>query len=139
MSTFEPDAPQTSVGLRQYLDVIRRRKWTVVGTTALALGIAAAIAFTQKSIYAAQSKIVIGQGSSLFQVQNGNSIQPFTATMADLLQSSNVAELVIRDLHLDYSTTHLLSEVSVTTNPQTAVLKLKRNGDESLTVSVQPK
>src|SRR5947209_4368420 len=90
---------QSGFSLRHALEVLRHRKWIVIVVTSVAIGIAAAISFTQKSIYESQSKIVIGQGNTLFQVQNGNSIQPFTATMADLLQSSNVAEQVIKDLH----------------------------------------
>lgn len=114
----------SGVGLRHYLDVLRRRRWIVVALVVVAAGIAAALSYTQASVYRATTKIVIGQGNSLFQPQFGNQQQSFTATMSDLLQSNVVATNVIRDLRLDTTPQQLLNRIHVSINPETAVLTL---------------
>src|SRR6185312_16379521 len=74
-----------------------------------------------------------GQGNTLFQPQNGNVIQPFTATMADLLTSDIVARDVIAKLRLPLTPTALHAKVHVSTNPQTAVLQLSvRDSDAAV-------
>ena len=109
-------------GLRGYLDVVLRRKWIVLAVTVAAVAVAAGASYVQSSVYRAQSKIVIGQGQSLFQVPNGASIQPFTATMSDLLESNVVAGDVIRSLRLDLTPEQLLARLSASINPETAVI-----------------
>lgn len=111
-------------GLRQYLDVLRRRKWIVIALLAIAVGVAAAISYTQESVHRASTKIVIGQGNSLFQPQFGTQAQPFTATMSDLLQSNVVATQVIQSLHLSDTPQQLLDRVHVSINPETAVIRV---------------
>ncbi len=109
-------------GLRAYLDVIRRRLWLVVGVASAAIAVAVLLSFLSAPTYRAQMKIVIGQGQSLFQVPNGNAIAPFTATMSDLLESNIVAASVIDSLKLDTTPEKLLKKLSVSINPQTAVI-----------------
>jgi polysaccharide biosynthesis transport protein len=112
------------VGLRQYLDVVWRRKLIVVAVLALAIGAASALTLSTTSLYEAQTTIVVGQGNGLVQPQNSGAIQPFTATMIELLQSTVVAEDVIRDLHLTLTPGQLLGSVSVSFNPESAALKV---------------
>jgi capsular exopolysaccharide synthesis family protein len=114
----------TGIGLRQYLDVVWRRKLIVVSLLALSLGAASALTLATTSLYEAQTTIVIGQGKGLVQPQNSGAIQPFTATMIELLQSTVVAEDVIRDLHLNLTSEQLLGSVSVSFNPESAALKV---------------
>src|SRR5205823_780504 len=102
---------QGSSGLRRYVGVVRRRKWIV-------------LAELQKPVYRAETKIVVGQGNSLFQPTVANAVQPFTATMSDLVESNVVATRVIARLGLHRSPEKLLSKVHVSTNPLTAVLKV---------------
>jgi tyrosine-protein kinase len=111
-------------GLRQYLDVLRRRKWIALGVLVVAIGSAAVFTALQPTKYKSTSKIVIGQGSSLPQLQFGNTLQPFVATMGDLIESHVVAQRVVRNLGLSLSPESLLSKTSVSINPETAVLKL---------------
>jgi capsular exopolysaccharide synthesis family protein len=112
------------LALGRSLQVIRRRRWIVLGMLAAAIAAAALFSLLQRSVYSAEAKIVIGQGNTLFQPQNGNVIQPFTATMADLVMSDIVARDVIATLGLATTPSSLLGNVSVSTNPQTAVLQL---------------
>jgi non-specific protein-tyrosine kinase len=115
---------QAGAGLRRYFEVIRRRKWIVLAVLIAAVGAAAALSIVQAKKYRADSKILIGQGGTLPQVQFGNTFQVFVATMADLLQSEVVAQGVVDNLDLKESPAQLLRRVSVSQNPQTAVLKL---------------
>jgi capsular exopolysaccharide synthesis family protein len=123
MSILEEPRGQSSSGsLRGYLDVIRRRKWIIAATTAVAIAAAAGFTARQPSVYQSETKIVIGQGQSLFQIPNGNVIQPFTATMSDLLKSHIVATRVIRELGLHDSPEGVLGNLHVSINPDTAVI-----------------
>jgi len=112
----------TGIGLRQYLDVIRRRKLIVVTTLALALGAASALTLATTSLYQAQTTIVVGQGTCIVQPQNANAIQPFTATAAGLMKSTILADNVIHDLHLNSTPQALLGSISVSFNPDSAAL-----------------
>ncbi len=113
---------EAGIGLRQYLDVLRRRKWTVLVMLALAVGASSFLTLREQSIYQAEATVAVGQGNTLFSAQNGNSIQPFAATMKELLESTVIAQGVIHDLKLDLTPTQLLSKVSVSFNPDSAAL-----------------
>src|SRR5262245_48951912 len=95
------DAEQQGSGLRHSLDVLVRRWRIVVGIFALAVVVAAILTFTSPSIYRAETKMVIGQGGTLIQPGVVGAIQPYTATMQDLVKSNIVARRVIRNLGLD--------------------------------------
>jgi tyrosine-protein kinase len=122
--SMDAQAERAGPGLGHYIEVIYRRRWIVLGIVGTAIAVAALVSHFQQPVYEAQEKIVIGQGNTLFQPQNGNVIQPFTATMADLLTSDIVARDVISTLGLTTSPSSLLKKVSVSTNPQTAVLRV---------------
>ncbi|MGZ4303080.1 MAG: polysaccharide biosynthesis tyrosine autokinase [Gaiellaceae bacterium] len=118
------ETERTGAGLSHYAEVIGRRRWIILPIVAVTIVVAALYSVLQKPVYSAQAKIVIGQGDRLFQAQNGNVIQPFTATLADLIKSDIVARRVISTLGLHSTPSSLLSKVAVSTNPQTAVLQL---------------
>src|SRR5919205_1106704 len=106
-----PDGEQQGAGLRHYIDVVLRRWPIVVGIFALAVLVAAILTFTSDSIYRAETKMVIGQGGTLIQPGVVGAIQPYTATMQDLVKSNIVARRVIRNLGLDETPEQLLHEV----------------------------
>lgn len=122
MSVEPTEFESAGSGLRHYLEVIRRRKWLLLGVTAVCVAIAVVLSEVEKPVYRAETKIVIGQGGGLVQPGFANSIQPYTATMSDLLSSNIVATRVIRSLGLNMSPHALLSKVSTSINPQTAVV-----------------
>ncbi len=113
---------EAGIGLRQYLDVVRRRKWTVLVVLGLAIGASAVLTIREKSVYKAETTIVVGQGNHLFQAANAGAIQPFSATMKELIKSTVVATQVIDDLKLETTPDKLLSRVAVTFNPESAAL-----------------
>jgi receptor protein-tyrosine kinase len=116
------DLESAGAGLRHYLDVIQRRKWIVLAITLVCAGTAVGLSYSQKPVYRAATKIVIGQGGGLVQPGFANSIQPYTATMSDLITSEIVAQNVIESLQLDLTPHELLSKISTSINPQTAVV-----------------
>lgn len=118
------DPNDSGTGLRQHLEVVRRRKWIVLLVTSLAVA-AAALSFLQDPLYRASTTIVVGQGNSLFQPGEANAVTPFTATMGDLVRSKIVMATVIDDLDLQAETPEsLLESLSVSINPETAVIRV---------------
>lgn len=121
--TTTAESESAGLGLRHYLDVLRRRAWIVALLTVLAAGAAYGITSIQKPVYRAQTKIVVGQGGGVFPPSVSYAIQPLTATMGNLVTSNVVAEDVIRRLRLtDETPQSLLGKVSVVVNPTTAVI-----------------
>jgi receptor protein-tyrosine kinase len=124
-TTIDPQEEQTGIGLRHYLDVLIRRKWIVIGVFAVAVFGAFLFSIAQSAVYRSQSKILIGQGGGLTNVQfTGSVTQPLTATMADLVKSNDLASRVIRRLRLDLTPEQVLAKVSVSINPETSVMKV---------------
>lgn len=122
-SSFE--STETGTGLRQYLEVLRRRRWLVLGILLAAIAAAVAVSTLQSKVYRATAKIVIGQGNGLLQPQFGNAFQPFTATAKNLIESKVVAVQVIDNLKLEDTTPEdLLADIGVSINPETAVLEI---------------
>jgi len=122
-----PDAyehEEAGIGLRHYLNILRRRKLIVVVVFAIVIGVAAALTFNQKALYEARTTIVVGQQGGLVQPQNASAIQPFSATMSELLKSTVVVDVVIRALRLPVTPEQLLREVSVSFNPESAALQV---------------
>lgn len=134
----ETEFEQQGIGLRHYLDVVRRRKWIALAVTATAIGAAALFSFLQDPTYRASTKIVVGQGNSLFPPGEASAVQPFTATMGDLVRSNVVARTVIDSLGLTReSPESLLSRVAVSINPETAVVKVSvEDGDKQRAVAI---
>lgn len=125
-------------GLRHYLDVVRRRKWTFTLTLLVAIGAAAAASFIRAPVYEAETKIVVGQGNSLFPPGVAFAVEPFTATMGDLVTSNVVAERVISGLRLrDETPASLMERISVSINPETAVMSVRvRDRDREQAIAI---
>lgn len=124
MST-NPESESAGLGLRHYLDVLRRRWWIVAAVTVVAAGAAYAVSSIQEPVYRAQTKIVVGQGGGVFPPSVSYAIQPLTATMGNLVTSNVVARDVIRRLGLaDETPESLLKQISVVVNPTTAVIAI---------------
>ena len=104
-----------------YLAMIGRL-WLVALVTVCAVAAAAAYTRTQPPVYRASMKIVVGQGTAFFQPDSGNAIEPFTQTMSNLVKSDIVASLTIRRLQLHVTSASLIDNLTVSTQPLSAVL-----------------
>lgn len=118
--------PETSTlgALRQYLAVLKRQWWIILLTLLVAVGAASGWISQQQPTYGAAMKIVVGQGRSLFGADVSSAVQPFTQTMTDLLESDVVARQVIARQGLEISPDQLISRMTVTSRPDTSVLKV---------------
>lgn len=93
--------------------------------TVLAIGASLLVtSYVQDPVYRASMKIVVGQGGGVFQPEFGATVQPFTQTMTNLLESDIVASTVIDNLALDIEPKVLLSNLQVSTRPESAVLEM---------------
>jgi receptor protein-tyrosine kinase len=116
---------EQGLDVRRYLGVLQRRRWIILSVTVLCAATAAFLSLAVITpLYRAETKIVVGQGNSLFEPGAANAVQPFTATMSDLVQSNVVASRVVDSLELAETPESLLESVSVSINPQTAVLEV---------------
>jgi capsular polysaccharide biosynthesis protein/septum formation inhibitor-activating ATPase MinD len=119
------------VSLQRYFRAVRRQSWLIALCVAVALAAAAVYVTRQQPVYQASMKILVGQGGGPFKPVNGGAVDPFTSTMADLLESDVVAADVISQLKLKMTPQTLLGRLSVSTKPQTAVLAVSyESGDK---------
>ena len=110
--------------LAHYLSVVRRQLWLILLLPAIALVTTGVVVLMQDTVYRASTKIVVGQGGGVFQAQFGNAVDPFSATMRNLLSSEIVANEVIRLRGLDLTTDELLKDLNVSVRPQSSVLEV---------------
>jgi tyrosine-protein kinase len=131
VSTATPNAvseplehAEPGIGLRHYLAILRRRKLIVVVVFLLSLGASALYTIRQTKEYKAETTIVVGQAGGLVQPQNASAIQPFSATMQELITSTVVARNVIQSLHLNMTPQRLLGGITVSFSPESAALNV---------------
>ena len=90
-----------------------------VALTAFAAGI---LTLLKSPSYTSTVDIVVGKGESFFAPAEAGAVQPFTATMRDLLHSEIVAARVAARLDAGISPQEVLTSYSVSTNPSTALM-----------------
>lgn len=95
--------PSEEVGLRDYLGVARRRKWTIVATTMLVGGTALAVAVFETPRYRASAELLISpKGSETLFSPDGGAVfsdpRRAVATEIKVLTSSAVEDQVARRL-----------------------------------------
>jgi receptor protein-tyrosine kinase len=116
--------PDTNLAFQDYLRMLRRRLWIIVLVVALAIGAAISITTLQDPVYRASMKIVVGQGGGIVDVRFGNSIESFTQTMTNLLESDIIAATVVDNLGLQITPRRLRSRLHVSSRPESAVLEV---------------
>lgn len=107
--TTAPAAPETREVqlplLAQYLSILRRRKWAVLGAVAVALILGLAATMLSSPLYTASATIEIQrEDRGLVEIENGNRANAndleFYQTQYGLLQSQSLAERVAVSLRL---------------------------------------
>jgi len=90
---YEPMPPDESRGdLREYLLVLRRRRWIVVAATVLVTAAALALSLVQKPVYRAGARILVQPGGSLFDTGSGPVSQDDIQTAVQVMQSQPVLD-----------------------------------------------
>ena len=107
----------SSSDLRNYLAVVRSRKWIVILVTLLGIGAALALSYRQTAMYRAETRVVVAPVP-------GEEEPPDVITEAQLAKSDPVAGMVKRDLGTDRTRTSLLSGLTVDPLPESDVMTL---------------
>jgi polysaccharide biosynthesis transport protein len=114
--------PDTQQGeLREYFDVIKTRKWTILLVFLLVLGVALFISYRKTPQYVAGTRLLV---KGVPQGETGFINAPDLGTEAEVLQSVEVARLVRQDLELKMSPDRLLGGLSATPVEETSVLEI---------------
>ena len=95
--------------LREYLGVLRTRKWTIILATALVLGSALFFSTRQTPLYEAEARLLLSapaDPSGYFQLTN-------LQTEAEIVSSEPVAARVIEELDLNTSSHDLVADLNV--------------------------
>ena len=111
-----------AVDLREYLAVLRVRKWTIILITLLVTGSALFFSYEQTPLYKAQTRVLVKPlptSPTDFYV-----LPPNLETESQVVQSTQVAALVAEDLGLDTPPDSLLGglEVSLVTDSDVLVI-----------------
>lgn len=116
------------IDLREYLSILRVRKWTIILTVLLVTGAALAFSFQQTPVYTSESRVLVQAMAS-----NPNDFYlfpPNLETESEVVSSGPVAELVKDDLATTMSTRDLLSGLSVTSVVDSEVLIVKYTDED---------
>jgi capsular exopolysaccharide synthesis family protein len=106
---------EETLDLREYLAVLRRRKWSILLVTVLVVGAALAFSLSQTPLYTARAKVLVaGPVGTFINLE----------TEREVAGSQPVADLVREDLRLDRSVEALLAGIDVTGITETEVLEI---------------
>ena len=124
---MQPDAVARASEIREYLAVLKARKWTLAVIFALILGVVVTFSYRQTPIYQAQARVFVqpypsGDGSSL--------AAPNLETERELVASEPVAERVAEDLGVDQAPRALLAGLSVEAVTETEVLNISYSSSD---------
>ncbi len=113
--------------LKQYLRVLRERWWIVVLCTLVAVGTAAASAWTQTPEYAAHVKLFVATSDgtdAAAALQGGLFGQQRVKSYADIVSSNRVVEAVRKELGLKESSGEVASEISASAPLDTVLVNV---------------
>ena len=116
--------------LRDYMQVIRARKWVIIQAVVIVTLTALAVSYLQPSSYEGTAQVLVSEkGSSAAVIGDllpQLSAQPERAmqTQVQLIQIRPIAEAAIKKLNLQITPDELAKRVSVTTVGQTDLVKI---------------
>ncbi len=117
--------------LRDYLNVLRARRGTIILATLVVAGVALASSLLQAPVYEAEAKILIAEqdaGAALLGTSfNAYSNQPerALATQVQLMRTRPIAEATIKKLNLTMTPDSLLSRLEVSSVSQTNIITIR--------------
>jgi succinoglycan biosynthesis transport protein ExoP len=116
--------------LREYLAVLRLRKWSILVVALLVLGGAMFFSVRQVPIYESEARVLV---KALSQGTLGTAPNVNMQTERELVTSIQVGELVAEDLDADERPEQLLHGLSVDVAPQTEILVMAVQHRDPLT------
>jgi succinoglycan biosynthesis transport protein ExoP len=114
------------VELRDYLNVIRARKWIIIQAAVIVTLTALVVSLLQPPTYQGQAKILVSQntGLAIFGTQLGTQGDSGLQTQVQLMQLRPLAESAIRKLNLQTTPGAILARLSVSGVGQTNLITL---------------
>jgi non-specific protein-tyrosine kinase len=116
-----PQADTTELELRDYLDVMRRRKWLIVGVTALVVAASLAVSLLQTKVYKATAEVLLQPRASeeIFTPDSTqtNRDQNAVQTEIEVMRSRSVEQAVAKELGRT-------PNVSISAKGQTSVVQV---------------
>lgn len=114
---------------KDYVRILRDRKWIIVGATVVATAVALALSFVQAPVYRGQAQVLVqtqNRGAVLLGDQVVQSMQPERdlATQVRLVQLTPLVEKAIRELGLNTTPEQLLQRTDVSADGQTSVITI---------------
>lgn len=120
MNEFQLAEDRQGVNLREYLTVLRVRKWWIVLATVLVVGSALAYSFRQTAIYTSRAQVLV-ESSAVSPDEVAPQLN--METERELATSTEVAKLAAEELGEDASEIYaLLANLSVDVIPDTELL-----------------
>lgn len=114
---------QNRISLRDYLAVLRVRKWTIILCTVLVTAAAVGLSMMQTPQYTAESRVLVEPTAN--EATTFNPLLPVDIqTQVELIASESVAAVVAEELELDESLESILSGLSVSPQGETQVVKI---------------
>jgi non-specific protein-tyrosine kinase len=122
-----PETEET-IDLREYIAILRTRKWTILITAAVVVVMALAFSLQQTPLYTAEARLLVEP----LPPSEQESIAPVVnlETERELVQSVPVAELVKEDLDVDTPVDDLLANLDVQVVTETEVLIVAYTSDD---------
>jgi capsular exopolysaccharide synthesis family protein len=121
MSHFEAAAPHHAApGLKEYLQVLRVRKGTVLGVLALVVGSALAYSLTRTPIYEAEARVQAPPTVLTTTDPAGTELN--METEVQIATSNNVATIAAEELGADQTDIELLKDLEVAVEGTTEIL-----------------
>jgi len=114
------------VGLREYLDIARRRWRLIVTPVIVGLAVTALLTIRTTPLYQSHSRLFVSTTDQSMSeaLQGGNFAIQRVRSYADLVTSQEVASRVIRDLNLDLTPSELSRKITATFVDKTPILKI---------------
>lgn len=122
--------------LRDYLNVIRARKWIIIQAVVIVTLTAVVVSLVQPPVYEAAAKVLISEsdsGISLFgSVLPELSSQPERSlqTQVELMQLRPLAEDTIRQLGLEITSEELLAQIEIDSVGLTNIVEVRARSGE---------
>src|SRR5438105_15067630 len=93
------DQAAASPPLREYLDVLRSRKWSIFAITALTVAAALAVSYHLTPMYSSTAKVLVKPVSVQQQIQGTTTTTDLNLdTETQLVESTSVASLAARKM-----------------------------------------
>ncbi|MGQ0668922.1 MAG: polysaccharide biosynthesis tyrosine autokinase [Actinomycetota bacterium] len=126
---MQESGPPQAVDLREYLGILRHRKWTVVLATALVVGSALAFSLRQTPIYVSETRVLVRPSTS-----SPGFAPPLVnlETERALVDSAIVATIARDDLNLQQSPGSLLDDLDVSVEANTEILAIRYSDPDPL-------